>query len=1572
MNGERWSLNKRLLFLVALLLPVVGLYAAAPANLIHNPDFKKENGRAADGWTVQGVEASKISRANAAPPGLSGSSLSLESPGAMVRLDQSINVEPGHDYLFSIWVKGTGRFVAQAGDLVLGYNKPGEWQKLVGLLRTTTAPQVAVSLQLQGLDGKSAQVLLRDPILKTPDPIPSLALVPPSGDTLLTAANRSPAIIVIPKANANYRELATKVQQTIQGAGGPLLPIVEDTQIMNADVPTLRDDYRKVPLILLGRLTNNRAFWPSYARVLDAADGYYPGGDGYVVRTAVFPGGANHLILGGSSDRGVERAVEEFSKAVQSTPREASSLKIPFLMQVELGGECQAAFSAHDKLWTDSPDNYLLPRRESGYGNVIRFYENAMAWYWSGGESYLKRSKEALAVVLKEKAYTHQYPLEYFARMVRILAPTGFFTREEYAATMSLLAQNFWDFSSMDQSWMATFAPPYDFISVANRHQIAPWMSDLTLASFLRGVFPQGSDFGDVVQFRYDEKRAFFEDLTSHRWDVSFPGVPSGGHQEEILASMFRYSLDYDSYAFFTSGNARRAADNSLAKISPLDGLLKRPGDVYDQRLISGIMACYYGDPFYAGIRRDLFEALAPMGTFMSRYVNGVRRFAPGPEISSAPPEAYSGLWLTTPTAQNVAAMQGTATAPFIPSTLSAGEVLDYAAFRSGLSTTDDYLAISGVLMQTMPGSIVSFASGGVGWLQTSESFKYYSQNAVDIARLDQAPAPSRYATAARRNFSASFGDSGMLDFTVSPFSGTSWKRGAVWLAKGLYLFRDEVRALEPGKISVTVNWRTSLPLEAGDGSFVARSSGQQLRISPIASGWKTYVEDDFDQSWKTHAYSLREKFSGDLKAGESVAACTLLEVSPADSPNHTRAEWKAQNILMLSTGESSEPTFLLWGQGKFGSLDSQADLLMADSRRIRVVHGTSLGVGPQIVFSSKQPQNIEVDLSTGVVAAREDFARQNASLPSPVRTMPAEELQKLVAAVKDMASAIKASPAPADLASASESISSVKDALWPEAWRLGAFQRPFPIEQFSSPAEGILDLGRMWKLAEISIRDRSNAQIGTLPEKLWVAEPEVQNGVESIPASDSPKWQEVGRDRIWRPSISTGNYGRVEPLEQGYQAILLPNVPARYIRTENPATPALLTYYTSENMRSRVPLKVEAISVAPGAPEKIFVKSDIWPEYRWMREEDAVVGLVSADGKLDFMLDVPTNLQAAHFFDIDGRGNRALALLTAEARLRLYDPTGKLLNDWNLYAMHQEFNRQFGHPSARHPAGLLPQPASVGIWRRDKDGKPSWVIGRYCMFSFLDSDGKFRGVLRGGSYWNAGLLEEGIDFQKSGHDEILAVGEGEVMQLDGAPDSYVSEPGGDLYYPQVFHQSTTMLPDIDERRGMAGAPILAFQSFDWGKEAKRYILLVRENCLLIYDGKEKKIVFSWVPLVPFTCAAIAQTGGDKLTVQCASRDRQLWTMEWDRDLSKLSAFHAVSFPDLPVHITTRPADFPGVSVLSGKEGLYLMDKSGARRIAQGDFHSACLLRDSSKPNAFKVVASTADGEVIQFNPPTK
>jgi hypothetical protein len=1507
----------------------------------------------------------------------------------------------------------------------MSYTSGGQWQKLAGLFRTGLETNLTLQFQLGGLTPHDGVMWVDDVVFKKAV-LPSLPPRAGHGTTALVDQGQASAWIVYPAKIASYRPLAEKVQQAITQATGVRLPMVTDTEATRADAPVLKEPYRNSNLILLGRMGINRAIWPAYNRFLDATDGWYPGGTGHVVRTAanVLRNGKNHLILGGSNEPGAERAVDQFCRIVAKMPpamgsasghpgalarflgrkENPASFSLPWLLDVELGGECLAAFQANDKLWRETPNSPLLPPFEAGYGTVRRWYQNAMAWYWSGWPSFLERSRQNLEVVLKDRAYTHQYPLEFFVRVYDMLDDSDYFTREQRAEMDRLLLQNFWDFSSAELSWMTTFSPPYDAIQIVNRHQISPWMSDLVLADFIHDYLTVEGDLRDVVEFRRQEKDRFLADVVRHRWTVSQPGTGYGSG-EEIIGSFFRYALDHDRYEFFTNGNALRCARDVVAKISNVSGASLRPAEGFDHQLISGIVASYYGDGRFKSLLQ-LPSSIHVAGPFMGRYVNGVRRYMPGDEVPATSAEDLTGVLLPPMMPHNyqnithlndpnfrasALAQESPNDAAFRGSPLKMAEIMDLAVFRSGFAKEDDDVLFSGTRETTAPPQLfLNFASRGVTWFGGTGSDKYFEQNAVSVERTDRwLKGEKHYAGASRLDWVSNLKRAGALAATLAPFMDTTWRREIVWIRPGLYVVRDVITALEKGQYMISIGWQPTGALRQKGPFWTASSGASQLRISPLGAKWRAFQNNEEDRAWRKTTSILRQNLSASLAAGESVSAVTVLQAETGGDRVFLGASLASPEELMLvPETPGTAPIRLVWGAAQTKSLETDARVTVIQKTELQVTHATRVKMGGRTVFESDRPVNARLDWQAG----RAVVDLGTASPPATVKFATGKGHEMMTREIKEGLSSFEISPHAEEMAIAlPESVPSpstassarstndnraasafVKDVSsnWRVVWEYRGLQRPARIAASSSLPGGMVDLGAEYELAEISMRDRSNDQKGGLPAEIWTAPDEVVNGVRQTPAPDSPLWRRLDQKPEWRPSLFTGNYGKADPLAEGYQAIKPQGLKARYLRGEGMNNPNILCYRKDVQV-SREPLRVEAVDLNGDGRTEIFVKSDIWPCYRWMREEDDSLAVVTAEGKEVFQFDVPTNLQSAQALDWDGSGKKQIVVVSSDAMIRIFEPTGKIAKEWNLYARHQDFNKRYGRPNTRHPAGGYTQPCSFGLWRQPPNQPAKMVVGRYGSFSFLNGRGELEGVMPGGGYWLPGMLPHGVDFNGDGVEETLCLGMYVLAHIDGNETPTVKEPAGELFYPTVYQNSCLNLSDGDSRPGAGGAPILVFETLPWGKGSPRYVLVVRENFLSIYDARERRWVFQWVPVVPMSAATITMAGPDSLKIIAATKEGLLWELQWQGTLDKLSRFQTRVFTDHVERMSATPTSRPGQAVLAGRQGLYLLRSlDDLELIRKGSFNDACFL-PSQAGEPMSLVAATAQGEVIRIESAT-
>jgi len=609
--------------LVALLLLNLARFVVAQVemnaqNLIRNGSFEGSGpDGVAVGWTLKGNATATVEPA----PGAAGrhSQRANSNGAAIVVLSQAVGVQPRETYFFSASIRCDDRVVAQVGTLRMSYTELGEWQTVVGTIRTVNETAITIEIKLGGYTGRPNTLYVADVQFHSTRR-PALPTRPQFAETTIT----SRAAIVFPAALPEYRGQAEAIRTAIRDRAGVDVPLIADTEATAADSPALKPQFRDRNLILLGRLGINRAVWTAYNRFLAAVDGYYPGGDGYVVRTAanVLRNGHNHTIAGGSSEAGAARAVARLTDIIrQAEIADDGGLVLPWLLEVELGGDCRERFEARRRIWDENSTDEILFPVEPGYGTVIRWYENAMSWYWTGWDSYRQRARELIEPVLTDNTYTHHYVIEFFIRTFTMIDDSDLLTAEQRAGVDSLILKNFWEFLfGVDGTWMTAFAPPYDSIRLTNRHAVGPWMADIVMADFLHDHFALDGDLGALVEFRRHEKHRFWDYMVAERWGASHPAIDAD-HDTEIHQTFFRYALDHEQYVFFSSGNARRTL--RLDRLDHVSGLWTRPTGATDHELMLGILANYHQDGRYKWLRERIPLSEHPRGPFMMRYVCG-------------------------------------------------------------------------------------------------------------------------------------------------------------------------------------------------------------------------------------------------------------------------------------------------------------------------------------------------------------------------------------------------------------------------------------------------------------------------------------------------------------------------------------------------------------------------------------------------------------------------------------------------------------------------------------------------------------------------------------------------------------------------------------------------------------------------------------------------------------------------------------------------------------------------------------------------------------------------------------
>lgn len=801
--------------------------------------------------------------------------IQLTSPSAGAVFTASITVEPEKEFFFAVSVKSPDRLTASLGGLSMSYHAQGEWQRVCGLVRSRGNHMLELKLDLRPLNGRNtAQAEIKDIVLQQVERPTRVIPRNHSGETPLVSNGQPEATIIYPQKNGSG--LAEKVQSAIREKTGVTLPILSDREATDEDWPILESSLKDKNLILIGNLEINRAFWPAYNRFRAAADGYYPGGDGFVVRTAVnvFANGKNQILLAGSSPEGIKRAVEKFQGRLQSSP-DGNSLVLPWLLDVELGGKCLGAFEADNTLWKD-PDNPVLPAQTPGYGKVARWYRNAMGYYWSGWPQYLERAKQDLQTLLSDRAYTHQYLAEFLSRTASMIQGSPALTPKQAAELDGLILQNFLDFLTTDDlSWMTVFSPPYSDISMRNRHQLAPWLADLTMARFLRDNVKLGGMLKELTDFRLSEKDAVFHSFVSNRSGPSLPGVAAGSDYEEFPAAFFRYALENDLYPeFIASGQAHKTL--GLDRINVSGARYAYPPCDVDLGMWLGAMAMLTGDGRYQWLNANI---PFPSNTFQGRYVADVHRYQPSADTPVNEPSDWIGIQEASQPDKGDQTPE------------NESRRFPHITLRGGFHPSDDLLIVAGVTPDFPAGTLIRLDVGGVNFLGGGGDSRATTTGAnavrLDNFLLDAPPSPNTAELLWKKQLPEAWAFA--IRTALSP--EMDWDRVILRLESGQFVFHDTFRARRPGQFQLRVNWHSPLNFHPSGAGWELMTKNGRLHVEKLRG----------DFSSRTNGSDLAWESVRNFKAGETAEVWTLVASKP---PNQERLE---KALKELPTQESAQ-----------------------------------------------------------------------------------------------------------------------------------------------------------------------------------------------------------------------------------------------------------------------------------------------------------------------------------------------------------------------------------------------------------------------------------------------------------------------------------------------------------------------------------------------------------------------------------------------------------------------------------------------------------------------------------------
>jgi len=643
----------------------------------------------------------------------------------------------------------------------------------------------------------------------------------------LTTDLREDAEIFAPEGDG-WRPVALRLRDLIRETTGQDLPI-------HSEDAAAIDGLNARHWVLLGSAMNNPALMSLYRRRYAFADDFYPGGDGYVLRTVHNPEnrGHNALIVGASRPEGAAAGLARLEKVfAESGPRlgytnvarsETHAALVPDLTPEAFRRQMEQAFAgnagrapiergialglAHHL--THNPDCARMFR------DVLFYYEDLVHNRYAG-----KWCFEHMLFI-----YAWTWKLFYVWDLIE---ESDAFTDAERLRMTNLL----WGLTHYVAGlrYFAGEEPPGPEI-----RQNHPTYASLSM-SFSAGYFQTYygiHDFAKELRFC----RAIFDGQA----DCYKPNDDGGGSGYCWLVPdhLMLYDFRRDSARFLENGHLKQLADYAV-QITDNLGSLVGFGDVgtYARRRNPGPLvmstlckaAWHHGDGAYLWAMEWMGGTTPAHGSYYKELPRRVPEHLTGISVAPFNPPLYEwaerhGL--------------GGANVPL-------AEAFDKLALRGGFDEADEYLLLDGTSTYAHGhedgNSIERLTWKGRMWLaETDYIWKRprHHSSVVSICDGESVTMPSLVAL----KWAERFGSLAFTRTSVPAYNGVDWTRDLVWLQGRFILAMDTLALLKEADYDLRCLWRT-----LGD----VRQQGEDLLVEQAGVFFRIRNADDAEKTLET------------------------------------------------------------------------------------------------------------------------------------------------------------------------------------------------------------------------------------------------------------------------------------------------------------------------------------------------------------------------------------------------------------------------------------------------------------------------------------------------------------------------------------------------------------------------------------------------------------------------------------------------------------------------------------------------------------------------------------------------
>ncbi|OIN97772.1 hypothetical protein AUJ66_02290 [Candidatus Desantisbacteria bacterium CG1_02_38_46] len=624
------------------------------------------------------------------------------------------------------------------------------------------------------------------------------------------------SLIVAPK---QLEELANFIQKKIQEYTGVNLEIKLDSLVTE-------EDLKKSNIILLGNLDSGKLAQRLYHHYYIYCDAYFPGGNGYEIRTIYNPFGygKNIVFIGASEKEGFNLAVDKFLSLLK--PGKDFIIEPAIIVKSSLAGvpslskEQEKQYLEDAKKFREGDTFYRGWGMTRNCANIaIGFARN---YYLSGDPRWANLAKERMlahAVSIRDPKMEALFTFEMWVLLIAWdqIEECPVITDEEREEVV----QYFIDYAKATVNCWKMSGPKHreknNIYEIPHNHESFSSLGLYFVSEYLLKYYPFVNEAEYWMKLA---QRCFRGQFKSFK-----PQEDSAGYQWLVPFHTMVYALNSGETEFFENGNAKKIAELGIMCTDNF-GWEPRFGDCghgffSDVGLlrILRMASWYYNDGRLAWMAEKIEKKTSK---HLHNYHSSL--------ASSVIPEDFIGVKVC-PLDKGVYEFFSTKF-PDAKFNLPYENTFDKITFRNGFNPEDEYLLLDG------------FSSGGHKHLDGNSIIRFAKNKRVFLDEGDYIlSAPKHHNTmiiirdgedelipaVCGLGYLADFPLTGFAQTYLKDYNKVDWYRNIIWNKGEYFLFIDQVKANTPADYLFRTFWRTAGEIHLTNKRFIANQKGGTL-----------------------------------------------------------------------------------------------------------------------------------------------------------------------------------------------------------------------------------------------------------------------------------------------------------------------------------------------------------------------------------------------------------------------------------------------------------------------------------------------------------------------------------------------------------------------------------------------------------------------------------------------------------------------------------------------------------------------------------------------------------------------